>query len=228
MNDLFNRLNALFTRIQDKKLTEKEKFTITSGLVILSVILALFTIKFWLGPVVFLGLIVFLVADSIKPDNPQPHPPFFNNAIMAIYQCIFSVVMELTTRGNLLPIQRPIDIEDIHVVPEIGYKFDLPFVKIRLLKKANYNDEADTPQIIKKVLQFRINSRLRSGSVEGVPYPSFDGKYPIIWIDEIRDEGLFFILEVFWVDNDPAVIRYLNHKNHKATKPPTSPEDRDF
>lgn len=229
MNYLFNRLNALFTRIQDNELTQNDIFTIVISLFVTIICLTLVvSIKYWLVPFLALCLIIYWIIDWLKSRNFQPQPPTIPNAVYIIYQCIYTVVQEITTRGNLLPIQAPIDIDDICMFPQISYKSNQAFAKIQLLKRPGSAIDSDTPEIIRKVLQMRINSRLRSGKVAGVPYTSYDGHTPIICIDEVHDEGLYFILDVMIVDN-PTAIQYLQNKRqkveHQTHVPPT---DRDF
>lgn len=205
----------------------KLQYLVAIGIIALLVAGLILTIKLWLPTLLVLGFIVYCIYDWFKPSDP-PSQALDSNA-HTVYQCLFSVIAEMTQRtGNLLPmIIPPIDMSDMQVVPRITQKSGLPFVRLQLLKKTGYMVETDTAVILKKLLQGRITSRLRSGLVDGVTSP-FYNKLPAIFIDDIRLEGLYFVIDVAFVNN----ARILNYLMQKQNKPgsqviPSQPKDRD-
>ncbi len=217
-----HRAIEIVQRAIKKELTDNDKIAI--GVMVFSlitVIVLLATIKYWGIPVLAITFLGYLAYDQ-RPKAP-PAPVF--NLVESAYQELFKVISQIHNRIGTV---RPLDVLDIVKTPSLAIRNGMEIVKVKVSKTKRGHWEPNDLQMIKKILQTRINEQLRAGNVENIPFASLDNQIPIFWIDRIVDDAATLYIDLIIVDNNDKLRFVINSQFEEAAPPPPEPTDEDF
>jgi hypothetical protein len=163
-------------------------------------------------------IIAFRWVTQTTQNIPIQLPP---NAFQVVQNCMFHI---LRNEADHIGVNRPSSPSEI----EIGqiYRRNVPLVACELIKKNSVQIEEDDLKQVKLLIQSKINSRLRDGNINNIPFASINGRIPIILMVDIEDIGRSLRFVFAWVTNDYMLNFVTQLRMNTETKAPdTSDED---
>lgn len=146
--------------------------------------------------------------------------------MITTYDCMKRVIEKVY---DVLKVKKPCDVNDIITEPYTIMKDGFPFVRCSVLKKTMDISDKEELHNILKILQTTMNNTLKSGEFRGIiPGISFDNRLPLFVIDDIKDNGAYYEIEVAVADNKD-ICDYLCRKKHiKSTVETPDKSDEEF
>lgn len=211
-------------RMKQGQLTPEDKVNIIAFSVVLiaSAIALALLIKYW----TVIVLITFFVYVYIS-ERKQPNNRAIPVADTIVYNCLYQVVHAIHDR---IGARRPIDLYDIAHDPSVVMKNNVEMVRAAVPKSHNSPVPEEELIIIRKHLQARINADLQQHKVAYVPNPSPDGRIPTILVDDVKDNGTHFQVDVVLVDSqhNAQYIYWKHQQRSKRNDHSDHHEDNDF
>lgn len=225
IKNLIHLITQTINRMKQGQLTPDDKANIITFSVVLiasAISLALF-IKYWVV-IVLIALGVYFY----KSERKQPENRAVPVADTIVYNCLYQIIHAIHDR---IGARRPIDLYDIAHNPSIVMKNMVEMVRAAVPKSHNSPVPEEELIIILKHLQARITADLQQHKVAYVPNPSPDGRIPAIVVDDVKDIGTHFQVDVVLVDSEHKAKyiywKYQQRKKHndQSNQPE---EDKDF
>lgn len=222
-----SRLTAV-SKATIAKLRQRDKATcILVAVCSLLVLLLVLTAELWLPPLLTVAaLIAWLVyeveqrqQDSDCRAEVQKNCTS-NERCCILRRCFFEIASDLSSRIHTKALGiEDICVQSVHLRGIRQYQICIP-------KDPN---ETCCGDLVQKVIQQRVNARLKAEKVFGANCVSWDDKFPLIVVDEVIDRGLYY--DLFVVVDDTREIRdYLLHRlfEHDDVAPIDPPRAQNF
>jgi hypothetical protein len=220
---LIEWLIGFITRVMKKQLTTEDKAVLVMvGVGLTVLIVGALTANLWLPIATGVGFVIW----GIWPNkSQQPVTQSIVPVYQVVYQELFAVLCDVHGR---IGATRPLDVSDITMMPPMAIRNGIEIVKAKIAKHRRGNFELDDLRLSAKVIQARIDDRLRSGVVENIPFVSLDNQTPIFWVDSVHDDVAHLYIDLIVVDTSEKLRFVGNSQFPQTTTPPHDPSDEDF
>lgn len=143
---------------------------------------------------------------QIKAEEYEIERTLAESNYSIVRQCLFSIISE---NADALHLAKPTTLSELDSPSRIIRKGTVMMYQYLTLKKG----DVDTI-VIKEIIQTRITQKLLAQEFSGITQTTYiyNGKaYPLLYIDEIQDQGAYIQIDMAWVNDN-----YCNHLQNKA------------
>lgn len=222
LQEWMTKVAPVVSRLKQGKASHDDKVLLSSLILTVAFFIVLIlTIRLWFVPVLILMFGIYKIAERLRPVSQAPSYNLVDSAVREMYAVLCEVHDRIDAR-------RPLDVQDIVVMPYVTNRNGIEMVTVRVAKLKRGKCEREDLQLFAKIIQARIVARLREGIVANIPYSFTNGNVPIFVIDRVYDDMVTLHIDVITVDDDNKWRYVVNPKIADTTSPSPEPIDEDF
>jgi len=202
------QLSALIERAKNKRLTAEDIAIIALAVIaFITLVVLLATIKHWGMPLLAIAFLAYMAYDEFR--SRRVAPPHFPLEFV-VYSLLQRIVNE--NHKQLFAVKHA-NWKDLVVLPSIILKNGITMVRAKIKKAMTAELSNEELNLVASLLQSEIERYLIQGEVPFIPYISFDGRAPAIFVDSVFDNVVDLIVDVVFIDT-PEKLNYFYRRYH--------------